>query len=164
MRSAFTSAFTLRTFARLENGRVGGRISRGASGIDDVTSSLCHVDVADARAFDPRDEEKVKRTIECTDAWSGLGAVGSVLVSSEACSLSTLGLWNSSKTWNHLGVFFWISVRCSGGIPRFGERTPKSLLIFAQLLGARVVSLFKGWVYVAEMGSQDQRTVGLFSC
>ena len=50
------------------------------------------------------------------------------------------------------------------GIPRFGERTPKSLLIFAQLLGARVVSLFKGWVYVAEMGSQDQRTVGLFSC
>ena len=47
-----------------------GRISRGESGIDDVTSSLCHVNVADARAFDPRDEEKVKRTIECTDAWS----------------------------------------------------------------------------------------------
>ena len=108
MRSAFTSTFRSahvrsRAFRAplAENGRV-GRISRGASGIDDVTSSLCHVDVADARAFDPRDEEKVKRTIECTDAWSGLGAVGSVLVSSEACSLSTRGLWNSSKTGNHL--------------------------------------------------------------
>ena len=119
VRSAFTSAFTLRTFARLENGRVGGRISRGESGIDDVTSSLCHVNVADAQAFDPRDEEKVKRTIECTDAWSGLGAVGSVLVSSEACSLSTRGLWNSGTTGNHLFTlstrvfFFFISVRSS---------------------------------------------------
>ena len=42
------------------------RISRGDAGIDEVTRSLCHVNVADARAFDPRDEQKVKTTIQST--------------------------------------------------------------------------------------------------
>ncbi|CAK8987605.1 unnamed protein product [Durusdinium trenchii] len=42
------------------------QISRGDAGIDEVTRSLCHVNVADARAFDPRDEQKVKTTIQST--------------------------------------------------------------------------------------------------
>ncbi|CAK9106042.1 unnamed protein product [Durusdinium trenchii] len=52
-------------------------ISRGESGIDDVTSSLCHVNVADARAFDPRDEEKgmgdrnIRRVVAGSGARSG---------------------------------------------------------------------------------------------
>ena len=42
------------------------RISRGDAGIEEVTQSLCDVDVAAARAFDPRDEQKVKTTIQTT--------------------------------------------------------------------------------------------------
>ena len=42
------------------------RISRGDAGIEEVTQSLCDVDVAAARAFDPRDEQKVKTTIQST--------------------------------------------------------------------------------------------------
>lgn len=42
------------------------RISRGDVGISQVTSSLCQVNVANARAFEQRDEEKVKNTIQST--------------------------------------------------------------------------------------------------
>ena len=42
------------------------RISRGDAGIEEVTQSLCDVNVAAARAFDPRDEQKVKTTIQST--------------------------------------------------------------------------------------------------
>eukprot|EP00913_Durusdinium_trenchii_P012539 g11774.t1 len=42
------------------------QISRGDAGIEEVTQSLCDVDVAAARAFDPRDEQKVKTTIQST--------------------------------------------------------------------------------------------------
>ena len=42
------------------------RISRGDAGIEEVSQSLRDVDVAAARAFDPRDEQKVKTTIQST--------------------------------------------------------------------------------------------------
>ncbi|CAK8987193.1 Ankyrin repeat and SAM domain-containing protein 1A, partial [Durusdinium trenchii] len=42
------------------------KISRGDAGIEEVTQSLCDVNVAAARAFDPRDEQKVKTTIQST--------------------------------------------------------------------------------------------------
>ncbi|CAK8987164.1 Ankyrin repeat and SAM domain-containing protein 1A, partial [Durusdinium trenchii] len=42
------------------------QISRGDAGIEEVTQSLCDVNVAAARAFDPRDEQKVKTTIQST--------------------------------------------------------------------------------------------------
>ena len=40
------------------------KISLGDAGIAEVTRSLCEVNVADAEAFDPRDEKKVKDTIQ----------------------------------------------------------------------------------------------------
>ena len=40
------------------------KISLGDAGIAEVTGSLCEVNVANAQAFDPRDERKVKETIQ----------------------------------------------------------------------------------------------------
>ena len=40
------------------------KLSLGDAGIAEVTQSLCEVDVAEAEAYDPRDEVKVKKTIE----------------------------------------------------------------------------------------------------
>ena len=40
------------------------KISLGDAGIAEVTGSLCEVNVANAEAFDPRDEKKVKETIQ----------------------------------------------------------------------------------------------------
>eukprot|EP00435_Cladocopium_sp_Y103_P035331 s230_g9.t1 len=42
------------------------QISRGDAGIYEVTQSLCNVDSASAKAWDPKDELKVKKTIEDT--------------------------------------------------------------------------------------------------
>lgn len=39
------------------------KISLGDKGIAEVTRSLCEVNVANAQAYDPRDEKKVKDTI-----------------------------------------------------------------------------------------------------
>ena len=39
------------------------RFSLGDKGIAEVTRSLCEVNVANAQAYDPRDEKKVKDTI-----------------------------------------------------------------------------------------------------
>ncbi|CAK9016506.1 Uncharacterized protein SCF082_LOCUS13223 [Durusdinium trenchii] len=41
-------------------------INRGEPGINEVTASLCQVDSANAEAFDPRDEFKVKKVIQET--------------------------------------------------------------------------------------------------
>jgi len=40
------------------------KISLGDKGIAEVTRSLCEVNVANAEAYDPRDEKKVKDTIQ----------------------------------------------------------------------------------------------------
>ena len=40
------------------------KLSLGDAGIAEVTGSLCEVNVAHAKAFDPRDEKKVKETIQ----------------------------------------------------------------------------------------------------
>ena len=40
------------------------KLSLGDAGIAEVTGSLCAVNVAHAEAFDPRDEKKVKETIQ----------------------------------------------------------------------------------------------------
>ena len=42
------------------------RLSLGDDGISEVTRSLCNVNVSQAEAFDPRDEKKVKDTIQNT--------------------------------------------------------------------------------------------------
>ena len=42
------------------------KISLGDKGIAEVTRSLCEVNVANAQAYDPRDEKKVKKTIQET--------------------------------------------------------------------------------------------------
>ena len=42
------------------------RLSLGDDGISEVTRSLCNVNVSQAEAFDPRDEKKVKDTIQHT--------------------------------------------------------------------------------------------------
>ena len=42
------------------------RLSLGDHGISEVTRSLCNVNVSQAEAFDPRDEKKVKDTIQNT--------------------------------------------------------------------------------------------------
>ena len=42
------------------------RLSLGDDGISEVTRSLCNVNVSQAEAFDPRDEKKVKDTMQNT--------------------------------------------------------------------------------------------------